>query len=157
MISAFLSRPGVSIAAMAGRLARPRDWKRTKAVTAIVVAIAVCAIPAVAGAYFSSSSTATMTVSTGPLPPTGVTLSCASKKLTIAWTAPPGLLPTSYTLWISFTGKEPYTLLVKEPPVAGSRTSEEIAGQLLNDTVAIKAVYGSWTSGFSAPSNTIKC
>jgi hypothetical protein len=139
-----------------GRLARVRDWTRpTKTVAAVILVIMIGVMPAVALAKFSSSPTAAITVSSGPLPPTAVKISCAAKKLTITWTAPAGKLPTSYTLWITFNGKEPYSS--GEKTIPGSQTSETIEGLGLTYTVALKALYGSWTSGLSAPSNSVKC
>jgi hypothetical protein len=137
-----------------GRLARPRDWTRpAKAVVAVVVVIAIGTMPAVALAKFLSSPTATITISSGPLPPTGVTISCPAKsKLIITWTAP-SPQPTSYTLWVSL-GKE-YSQV--ETTITGSQTSAEIGSGSFTYTVELKAVYGSWTSGFSAPSNSVKC
>jgi hypothetical protein len=136
------------------RFARPRDWTRpAKALAAAILVIAIAATPAVALAKFSSSPTATITISSGPLPPTGVTISCPEKtKLIITWTAPKPQ-PTSYTLWVS-VGKE-YTQV--EKTITGSQTSTETGSGSFTYTVEFKAVYGSWTSGFSAPSNSAKC
>jgi hypothetical protein len=141
--------------AESGRFARPRDWTRpAKALAAVILAIAIGATPAVALAKFSSSPTATITISSGPLPPTGVTISCpgTKTKLIITWTAP-SPQPTSYTLWVSL-GKE-YSQV--ETTVTGSQTSAEIGSGSFTYTVELKALYGSWTSGFSAPSNSVKC
>jgi hypothetical protein len=146
-----------SIVALAVRLSKSRGCKRVrKALIMFAVVVTIGAIPAVALAHFSSSTTATMTVSSGPLPPTGVAISCTGVKLTVTWTAPVGLPPASYTLWVTLNGKEPYALV--ELPIAGSQTSAEIAAvKGYQYIVVLKAVYGSWTSGFSAPSASLKC
>ncbi len=138
-----------------GRFARPRDWTRpTKAMAAAILMIAIGVTPAIALAAFSSSPTAKITISSGPLPPTGVTASCPTKgKIAVVWTAL-SPLPTSYTLWLSFEGSE-YTKV--STTITGSQTSIEVASLSLNEKFELKAVYGSWTSGFSAPSNTVKC
>jgi hypothetical protein len=131
-----------------------RTTQATTIVAAAILAIAIGAIPAVALAKFSSSQTATATISSGPAAPTGVTATCTSKKLTVSWTAPAGDQPTSYTMWFTVNGKEPYT---EAKTVPGTQTSTEIPGALLKYTSYIKASYGTWTSPYSAASNTILC
>lgn len=125
--------------------------------TAALVALVLLAgaLPAVALAKFTSAPASTATLSTGPLAPVEAGDRCHGNRLLVSWTAPEGLPPTGYTVWVQRNGTGSYS---EASTVSATQLSAELSLSNSSSYVpAVSATYGSWKSPLSAPASKLQC
>jgi hypothetical protein len=121
---------------------------------AVLITVAVWAVPALADAAFAKQATAAGGVTTGSLhAPTNPTVSRSGCTATVRWTATVDAKASGYTLTAA-VGSQKSTKSVT-PASATSTTFTMQSGQ--NYKFSLATNYLNWTSSASSSTNTISC